>query len=134
MMNDIFEQEKLDFFLPKSFKSLTKEYILACIFDEDIQKNWKPSVGDIIVGCTGNVFVISGHQHLIEDLGGDLFLFGGSLCSRDGGSFMNSTQCYAMNRKGIKFRNLDTYNVSKFSDYRYVPYPHENNKFEHLIR
>ena len=103
---------------------MNKKYLLSCIFNEDIQKNWKPNVGDIIIGSTGNVFVISGYHDLVESLGGKLYFFGGSLCNRDGGSLLHSTRCFTMNEKGYN-PNLDVYSISSFSEFRYVPYPHE---------
>lgn len=125
-----FEEDTLKFFLPESFKSLSKQYILYCIFNKEIQTNWKPKVGDIIVGSTGNVFVISAKHHLIEKLGGDLFLFGGVLCSRNGGNFMNETTCSTLNRTGILYdidqKSIEnSYNHNTYLNYRYVPYPHE---------
>ena len=126
-MEKEFNKEDLEFFLPNSFKGLSKDYILDKVFNSDIQKNWKPQEGDIIVGCTGNIFVISSKQHLHESLGGDLYFFGGSLCSRDGGNFMNTTQSYVMNKDGFKFDGFEEYHIASFSDFRFVPYPHEIN-------
>jgi hypothetical protein len=122
-----FIKEDLEFYLPDSFKGLSKQYILDKIFNIKIQKNWKPSVGDVIVGFTGNVFVISGRHQFVPELGGDLFFFGGHGCNRDSNNKLNSTACYLMNEKGETSENCeyDTYNVSSFSDYRFVPYPHE---------
>lgn len=127
-----FNKEDLDFFLPKSFKGLSKEYILEAVFNEQIQKNWRPQIGDVIVGRTGNVFVISGYHQTHESLGGDKFFFGGSLCSRDGGNFLNDTHCYVLNKDGMEYyyghsgiEKQENPYYSKFSDFRYVPYPHE---------
>lgn len=129
---DEFKKEDLEFFLPKTFKGLTKQYLLDCIFDTEIQKNWQPKEGDIIVGCTGNVWVISGHHQTHETLGGDKFFFGGGLCNRDGGNILNDTYAHVLNKDGLEYRYTkngiekfkDPY-YSKFSDFRYVPYPHE---------
>jgi len=66
-----FNEDDLIFFLPNTFKGLTKKYLLDCIFEPDIQDNWKPKLGDIIIGGTGNIFVISSHDKMHEKLGGD---------------------------------------------------------------
>lgn len=127
-----FNKEELEFFLPDRFKGLTKEYILDKIYDKSIQESWIPSVGDVIVGPTGNVFVISNIHKLDEKLGGTLYFFGGNLCNRTGGSIMNETMCYTMNRDGKwytweegKVVTKDNPYHSKVSEFRYVPYPHE---------
>lgn len=126
----LFNKEDLEFYLPDSFNGLSKTYILNCIFNDDIQRKWQPKIGDIIVGCTGNIFVISSKQHLDEKLGGNLYFFGGSLCSKDGGCMMNSTCSFLMNKDGVKFNDIDVLSVAAFSDFRYIPYPHElMNKF-----
>jgi len=135
---DKFEKEKLHQFLPNTFKGLSKAYIIKCIFDEKIQKEWRPGVGDIIVGETGNVFVISAKEELHQDLGGTRYYYGGSMCSRDGSNFMRSTMCYTMNESGKWYTWADVSDIGKFGiiekenyyhtsykNYRYVPYPHE---------
>ena len=118
--------EDLEFFLPDTFKGLSKGYILNVIFDDRIQNKWVPQVGDVIVGCTGNIFVISGEHDLVEQLGGKLFFFGGGLCNRDGGSVLNETYSSSMNKSG-KWINEFKVNSSHSSwkDFRFVPYPHE---------
>lgn len=128
-----FNREDLEFYLPSEpFKGLSKKYILKCIFDEDIQKNWKPGVGDIIVGHTGNIFVISGMSKLHESLGGNMYYFGGASCSRNGSNVMDSTFCYTANEKGIYIHPIngmmDNLYHSSIRDFRYVPYPHEISK------
>ena len=135
-MIEEFKREDVEFLLPKEFKGLTKEYILKCIFNEDIQKKWIPEVGDIIVGCTGNVFVISVKTTLNEKLGGDLFHFGGGYCSRDGRNIANETYSYTMNKDGKwitwingELKESINFNNSKISDFKFVPYPHEINRF-----
>lgn len=129
---DEFTKEDLEFFLPDSFKGLTKQYILDCVFNEDIQRGWYPREGDIIVGPTGNVFVISGKHHLTAQLGGDLFFFGGHLCNRTGGNILDDTACFTLNKDGKYYqytaRGIEAYDKlghSAFSHFRYVPYPHE---------
>jgi len=136
MEKEIFNKEDLDFYLKDEFKSLSKEYMMNCIFNEDIQNNWHPRVGDIIIGCTGNIFVISGHTILNESLGGEKFFFGGSSCSRDGSNFMNSTMCFTCNESGINYIRNKSGELVEFDDpyhssykkFRYVPYPHEVSK------
>lgn len=127
-------KEKLEFFLPDSFKGLSKKYILDCYFNNNIQEKWlkqKPSIGDIIVGETGNVFVISNIEVYNENIGGKMYYFGGGLCNRDNRGFLNETFCYSMNESGIPFYNKEkiSFNHSKLSDYKFVPYPHEFDRF-----
>lgn len=129
-MRDKFIKESLSFFLPNYYKGLDKDYILAKVFDKEIQENWKPREGDVIVGSTGNIFVISAKRTLVKELGGDLFFFGGGLCNRDGGNLMNETFCHTMNEDGIWYElgvqpRTDNIYHSSFKDFRYVPYPHE---------
>jgi hypothetical protein len=119
-----FNKEALEFHLPNNFKGLSKQYMIDCIFNKNIQEKWKPGIGDVIIGETGNVFVISDKHNLVEDLGGPIYMFGGYLCNRGGGCLMNSTACYLMNRDGVN-PDLEVYSVSKFSAFRFVPYPHE---------
>ncbi len=128
---DKFNKEELDFYLPDSFKGLSKEYLMECIFDKVIQKQWKPSKGDIIVGCTGNVFVISNVEILHESIGGNRYYFGGGSCNRDGGNVLDSTYCYTANEIGkyihpITGEKQNPYH-SSIRNFRYVPYPHERN-------
>lgn len=98
-------------------------------FDEEIQKNWSPQLGDIIVGGTGNIFVISGVDDLHKSMGGKKYYFGGSSCNRDGGNILDSTYCYTANESGKYIHPLDgeKENVyhSSIRNFRYVPYPHE---------
>lgn len=122
--------------MPTSFKGLSKEYILECIFDKDIQKKWKPGKGDIIVGCTGNIFVISVTDRLHENLGGTRYYFGGGSCNRDGGCVLDSTFYYTANESGKYIHptkgEQENPNHSCIRDFRYVPYPHE--RFNHNIK
>ena len=129
---DKFKKTDLEFYLPDSFKGLPKKYMLDCIFNDNLQKRWSPSVGDIIIGCTGNVFVISGFHDAHEQVGGKTFFFGGNLCSRDGGIIMNETHCFVLNEDGMNYtytsegiEKREDFSYSKFSDFRFVPYPHE---------
>ncbi len=82
--------------------------------------------------CTGNIFVISGYHQTYESLGGDKFFFGGGLCARDGGNFLNETHCSVLNTDGMEYyygqngiEKRENPYYSKFSNFRYVPYPHE---------
>lgn len=125
-----FIKENLEFYLDdKPFKGLSKEYIMEAIFNTDIQKNWNPQEGDVIVGCTGNIFVISVIDNLHERLGGKRYYFGGGSCNRDGGNILDSTFCYTANETGKYIHpikgELDNLNHSSIRDFRYVPYPHE---------
>lgn len=125
-----FNREDIEFFLSdESFKGLSKEYILDAMFDNDIQKNWKPQIGDIIVGCTGNIFVISGMDRLHEKLGGNMYYFGGSSCNRNGGNVLDSTFCFTANENGKYIHPLngeeENLNHSSIRDFKFVPYPHE---------
>lgn len=129
----IFDNETLDFFLDeKGFKGMSKEYILDCVFNKEIQSNWIPQIGDVMVGCTGNIFAISGTHDLIESLGGKLYLFGGGICCRDGSSVMDSTSCFTANESGNYYHPIhglmQNSNHSSIRDFRFVPYPHENIK------
>ncbi len=128
-MNE-FEYNDIKYHLSSTlFKGLSKEYILECIFDNDIQNSWNPSVGDVIVGCTGNIFVISGMDNLHESLGGKMYYFGGGSCNRDGGNILDSTFCYTANESGKYIHPLNgeenNFNHSSIRKFRYVPYPHE---------
>jgi len=126
---DKFQKEDLEIFLPNTFKGLSKEYLIECIFNKKIQKNWKPTEGDIIIGPTGNIFVISGVDYLHESIGGTNYYFGGGSCNRDGGNVLDSTYCYTANESGkyihpIKGEQNNPYH-SSIRKFRYVPYPHE---------
>ena len=123
-----FDWKRIEFYLPVLFKNLSKGYMLDCIFDDQIQKKWKPKVGDIIVNSSGNIFVISSHYCFGEKFGGDTYYFGGGLL------FDNyKTYCFVLNTDGMKYyynengeiKKEDNYFYSKISDYRFIPYPHE---------
>lgn len=125
-----FDKETLDFFLPKKpFKGLSKDYIMEAVFNDVIQKNWAPQVGDIIVGSTGNIFVISGMTNLNASLGGKMYFFGGNLCTRDGGIALDDTYCFTANETGVYYHPIlgeqDNSYHSSIRDFRFVPYPHE---------
>jgi hypothetical protein len=124
-----FKKKALEFYLPDNFKGLNKEYLMECIFDKKIQQKWNPGIGDIIVGCTGNIFVISMVDELHESIGGKRYYFGGGSCNRDGGNILDSTYCYTANESGkyihpIEGEQNNLYH-SSIRDFRYVPYPHE---------
>jgi hypothetical protein len=133
-MSNKFNKKELEFFLPDSFKGLSKKYLLDCIFDEDIQQKWSPQLGDVIIGCTGNIFVIGAIEELHEKLGGREYFFGGGSCNRDGGGILDSTFCYTANESGKKYHPLDgeiedLYH-SSIRDFKFVPYPHELEKLK----
>lgn len=99
------------------------------MFNEEFQKTWYPKVGDVIVGCTGNIFVVSAKHELRV---GDLFFFGGGLCNRDGGHRLNETYSSTMNEDGLWYEfgkepKAKCYH-SSWKDFRFVPYPHEIKK------
>jgi len=136
-MSKKFDRELLGFHLPDTFKGLKKTYIMTMVFDERVQKAWNPFVGDIIVGKTGNVFVISATHNSSGSLGGRKFFFGGGLCSRDGGGIMDETFAFVMNADGMEYYYTDqgikkrgNPYYSKISDFRFVPYPHEVQEFQ----
>lgn len=124
-----FKKETLESYLPSSFKSLKKDYMIKCMFDDKIQKRWNPSIGDVIVGCTGNIFVIGSVDYLNEKLGGKKYYFGGGSCNRDGGNVLDSTFCYTANESGKYIHPTEgeqqNFYHSSIRDFRYVPYPHE---------
>lgn len=124
------EYENISFLMPESFKGMPKSYMLACAFHPDIQENWQPQTGDVMVGQTGNVFVISGMFTLVEEFGGPLFYFGTHPCATDS-SIMDSNCSFVMNKSGLKHDYsrdaLVTHpRYSKISKFRFIPYPHEN--------
>lgn len=129
-MPDEFIKEDLEFFLPVSFKGLSKKYILENIFNSKIQDSWNPKIGDIIVGCTGNVFIISAEHKLLEKLGGTIWMFGGFLTGSKGFRAI----AYTMNLDGLEYdfscNKLKEYSPyhSSIKDFRFVPYPHEISK------
>lgn len=124
-----FIKDDLDFFLPDSFKGIDKKYMMACIFNEEIQEKWVPTQGDIIVGCTGNVFVISSVSNLSRTLGGTMYFYGGGHCNKDSGNVMDSTYCYTANKSGNYYHptggKQDNLFHSSIKDFKFVPYPHE---------
>ena len=131
-----FKKDTLKQFLPTTFKGLSKKYIIDAVFDKKIQATWKLQVGDIIVGSTGNVFVISAYHQGHKKVGGDKYFFGGGLCNRNGSCLLNETFSFVMNEDGLEYfygeNGIETREnswYSKFTDFRFVPYPHENKKY-----
>lgn len=124
-----FNRQELEFYLPNSFKKLSKSYMLDCIFNSTIQANWIPDVGDIIVGKTGNIFVISGKENLDDSIGCTMYYFGGSSCNREGGCVLDSTHCYTANESGIYFHPINGIQTNLYHSsiraFKFVPYPHE---------
>ena len=105
---------------------------MECIFDENIQKNWTPGKGDIIVGPSGNIFVISVVEKLHNSIGGTRYYYGGGSCSRDGGIVLNSTFYFTANESGIYYHPLngeqDNIYHTSIREYKFIPYPHERKK------
>jgi hypothetical protein len=135
-----FIKSKIRFHL-NPFNGLSKKYIIDCAFDNDIQSKWEPAIGNIILGPTGNIFVISGKHHTHESLGGDKFFFGGGLCNRDGGFVMNETYCNVLNKDGLEYyydfngdgmsiKSRENSYYSKFEDFRWIPYPYQLKKIK----
>lgn len=119
-MTNEFKRDNLKIYLPDLFCGMDKEYMLNVIFEDTIQKLWKPDVGDIMVTPTGNVFPISGRN-------GDLFMFGGSVCTDKDGGLMKSTRCSVMSESGNIPEGVD-YFVSKRECFRWIPLPHQIGK------
>lgn len=124
-----FNKKSLKFYLPESFKGLSKKYILKCVFNKDLQNKWKPVIGDIIVGPTGNIFVISGKDSLHESLGGPRYYFGGRSCTKKDSCILDDTFCFTANESGKYIHPLEGEQEnpyhSSIRDFRFVPYPHE---------
>ena len=127
-----FDEFELHFHLPETFKGLSKEYIIDKVFNDDIQDNWVPQIGDLMVGPTGNIYAIGAIDKLHEKLGGIKYYFGGGMCSRDGSSQMKETFCYTINESGDDIgwgdnglEIKDNPYHGKISNYKFIPYPHE---------
>ena len=123
------EFNKEDLVFIKPFKGLSVKYIIDAIFDDNIQKNWIPKVGDIIVGETGNIFVISAIENTHKSLGRTTYYFGGGSCTSGDSCVLDSTYCYTANESGkyihpLKGETVNFYH-SSIRDFKYVPYPHE---------
>ncbi len=128
MSNDFeeFEYDTIEFFVndDNEFK-INKSHILSMCFNEEVQSRWKPKVGDIILGKTGNLFVISSSERLNESIGGTLFFFGGGTYFYNDGT--KGTYCYTMNESGTRYNSFkestdDLYH-SSFSEFRWIPRP-----------
>ena len=121
MKNNKFDREELEFYVDDHLMlGLSKEYILECIFDEEIQKKWYPRIGDLIVGHTGNIFAIGGSQRFHADIGGEVFFFGGTMAAKSGSCRMTEPMSYSMNRNGDHF---DSPYHSSWKNKRYIPRP-----------
>ena len=118
-MFEEFDKEDLEFCLPDEFKGLSKDYMLNCIFSEKIQKSWiTPKVGDLIVTTTGNIFTISGEHY-------GTFFFGGFLQGRNS-RILSESSTFVVNFTGELKRKINGKKTcSKFSEFRFIPYPHE---------
>lgn len=130
---DKFERESLEFWLrddtAHEYRLPNAKYVLDVLFNEDVQKSWKPQVGDLFATHTGNIYVISGDHNLTEELGGRLFFFGGGMCTRGDGCIMDETYCYTMNKDGLSWhwgengkRSTEkAHNHSAISKFRWIP-------------
>lgn len=65
MENKDFKQ-LLELFLPDQFKGLSKEYIIECVFNIEIQKNWVPKLGDLTVSLMADLYVLESDEKVIE--------------------------------------------------------------------
>lgn len=105
-METRFNKEDLEFYLPNSFRGMSKQYILDAVFDDDLQKSWVPAVGDAIVGPTGNIFVISGAHLMHEDLGGHVIhlwrwhVLTRRVCIHDGDVLLHDEQRWEVDNVG----------------------------------
>lgn len=123
----------------KSIKGLSNQYILDAIFDKPTQAMWRPQVGDIIVGPTGNIFVIGASQMFYPEIGGEVFFFGGTMAASKGCT-MDTPVCYTMNRGG-RFMKPGTPKEgeyfpghSSWKKFRFVPYAHETGRMGEALR
>lgn len=130
-----FIREDVARFMKETFKGLSKEYILNCMFNESIQAKWVPQRGDMIVGSTGNIYFISAEDKLSDKLGGTQWYYGGGMCNRDDGNVLDETYCYTMNKTGIwkgwkdgSIQEYKNYYHSSLSNYKFIPYPHETDR------
>lgn len=127
-MKNKFNKKDLEFYLPERIMRLPKKYVMECIFNEDIQKKWKPKFGDLMIGPTGNAFVISAVYPYHESIGGTMYFFGGGNYSRNGDGVMDSTYCYTANESGKYFHPIKGVIPNSFHSsirkFRYVPYPY----------
>ena len=129
-----FKKKSMAYFIDQGVKGLPKEYILDAIFDEKMQEMWHPQVGDIIVGSTGNVFVISGKQSFHEDIGGDVYFFGGTMAAMNG-CIMDTPTCYTMNHDGLFMHSRKKFpGHGSWHEFRFVPYPHETNRMSEKFK
>lgn len=129
MKTERYDRETLEFFLKgQDFQGLTVEYMLECYFDEELQKAWKPKLGDAIIGPTGNIFVIAAVEQLSQTLGGTRYYFAPGSCNRDGGVVLNETYSHTANESGLYYDPLmgqrpNRYHTS-IRKFKYIPYPH----------
>ena len=119
-VTDKFIREDLEFYLPETFRELTKEYILECIFNDEIQKNWKPQEGDVMVGCTGNIWVIASKYDYHESIGGTMYFFGGTI-GRIGGVNQSIASCHTMNESGKWIEEGTHFGHSSIKNFRFIP-------------
>lgn len=84
---------------------------------------WEPKKGDAFTngGVLANIHIISGESNFCEELGGKMWFYGGQLCSRDGGHFLNETTCYCMNEMGFKMDQLEVFRVASKQKMTWLP-------------
>lgn len=128
-------------------------YKLMCLKAKEIQKMWKPEIGDYIVSkakyycdnaeCTENepcehcldmcnIYVISGTTKFSEEIGGQHWFYGGSWCARNGENVGNSTFCFIMTNNGES--NLESkYYRSKKSKMLWLPRQDQIQQFSNFV-
>lgn len=122
-----FEKDALDSikqFL-KPIQNLSIDYIIDCVLDEDIQKNWEPKIGDCIMDVTGSFYVITHKENIVDNLGGDTFY-----CSH-GYSELNINKFGFSLKLDINTNYLEPVlkGFKKLKNFRYIPYPHIKNQW-----
>lgn len=90
---------------------------------KDAGLKWEPQNGDWF--ATGddeyaNIFVISGEQQLVDELGGKQWFFHGHSCVRGDGCFMDETASYCMNMDGFRCDNWK-YDVTSAREMLWLP-------------
>ncbi len=59
-------RELLQTFLPDEFRGLDKQYMIQCVFNEEIQKNWIPKIGDITISLMADIYVLESDNKVSE--------------------------------------------------------------------
>lgn len=125
------EEDLKDIIRP--IRGLSVDYIIKCALDQKIQKEWVPQIGDMILGITGNMFVISAVDEYAEEVGGTQYYFGGhkawTICENKRKEIYS---CYVFNNDGVKYKLIDanfeplnyleSFGMSSKKDFRFIPY------------